>query len=665
MMRIAPRSRTSAIAALCIAAIGLWAACASAAGDAAGHRSRLEVQALYARAQARLAEHRVEARRMAIADLERATMLDPDDTECQLLLARAYYQAGFLKQASRRFERLAALAPDDPEARFGLAQVWRRDWLKYLDRNSLARAIENLAAATRLEPRHTDAWLMLSSLEVEQHDSLGAQRAAIAACAAEPGRAEALLALASARWRLGDVAGADSAFAAALPKLRRSVRERFEDFAPLASERDTAIFNHLDAAAQVEFARRFWAEQDPDPTTSANEAQLEYRARVAQAYFLFYDAKHREWDERGEVYVRYGPPEAAVYNPLGAKLYSSVSQSSQMTYPANVLRWDYPRLGMTVLLQDRILSEYYQLPITFDHDPDPRPDPEALARLDVVQTHEGRGVFPALPPGVKPLTVHATVAAFEGAAGPRLFSALETAAAPGDTLWAEAVVVDTAQHEVARSGRSLSPSACTPERFRVADFASDLPPGRYTLGLAVRGGGRRGTSRIAVLLQAPDTSISLSDIVVTCGAPLITGAAVRLDADPLAQVGDGDALTAYFEISHLAAGAGGEARFEYVYAVKSAQKDPRIWIQRALQPRPQAPAISVSRDESQVGSVRRQFLSVPVQSLPPGRYKLEVTVRDLVSGQAASRTTPFSRVAGPRRAESGANRTEGPGERSR
>ncbi len=662
-MRIAPNIRTSVIAALWCAtfactgkgiAAGFATAAtasstASATTSTSERHSRLEVQALYARAQARLAEHRVETRRMAIVDLERATMLDPEDAECQLLLARTYYQAGFLKQASRRFERLALLAPDDPEARFGLAQVWRRDYLKYLDRTSLARAVENLTSATRLEPRHTDAWLMLSSLQVEQHDSLGAYRAALGACNAEPGRAEALLALASTRWRLGDVDGADSAFTAALPRLRRSVRERFEDFAPLASERDTAIFNHLGEAAQAEFARRFWAEQDPDPTTPVNEAQLEYRARVAQAYFLFYDAKHREWDERGEVYVRYGPPEAAVYNPLGATLYSSVSQSSQMMYPANVLRWEYPRLGMTVTLQDRILSEYYQLPITFDHDPDPRPDPEALARLDAVQTHEGRGVFSALPPGVKSVPVQATVAAFEGASGPRLFSALETAGTPGDTLWAEAVVVDSAQREVARSGRSLSPSACTPDRFRVADFASELPPGRYLLALSVKGGGRRGITRIPVLLQKADSSVSLSDIVITCGAPMIAGSAVRIDADPQAQVGDGDALTAYFEISHLEAGADGESRFEYVYTVKSAQRDPRIWIQRALQPRPQAPVISMSREESQTGPVRRQFLSVPVQALPAGRYKLQVTVRDLVSGQETTRDTQFTRVSGPRR----------------
>ena len=362
MMLIRLRTPATLLVLLYAAAmLALLAATALAARSTAAAvpatRDHLEAEALRARAQVRLARHSIEMRRMAITDLERATELEPDDADSQLLLARTYYQAGFLKQAMRRFERLRALAPDDPEARYGLGQVWRRDWLKYLDRGSLARAVEHLQAATQLEPRHTDAWLMLSSLSVEQHDSLGAVRAAIAACEAEPGRAEALLALASARWRLGDVDGADSAFAAAIPRLRRSVRDRFEDFAPLASERDTAIYNHLDAAAQSEFARRFWAEQDPDLTTPVNEAQLEYFSRVAQAYFLFYDPKRHEWDERGEVYVRYGPPEAVAYNPLGTLLYSNVSPSSQMMYPANVLRWSGVLEGEVVRRDDAVILD--------------------------------------------------------------------------------------------------------------------------------------------------------------------------------------------------------------------------------------------------------------------------------------------------------------------
>ena len=102
-------------------------------------------------------------------------------------------------------------------------------------------------------------------------------------------------------------------------------------------------------------------------------------------------------------------------------------------------------------------------------------------------------------------------------------------------------------------------------------------------------------------------------------------------------------LVAYFEIYHLAPGQGGLARFEYEYTVRS-MRDRRIWIQRALAPRQTPAPIIATREEQQAGDLRRQYLSVPVQALPPGRYTLGVKVRDLVSGAEARRETEFERA---------------------
>lgn len=82
---------------------------------------------LLSTAERRLALRSIETRRMAISELERAAELAPQRVDVQVALARAYYQAGFLKQARTRFDRALALAPDDAVARFGLGQIWRRD----------------------------------------------------------------------------------------------------------------------------------------------------------------------------------------------------------------------------------------------------------------------------------------------------------------------------------------------------------------------------------------------------------------------------------------------------------------------------------------------------------------------------------------------------------
>jgi GWxTD domain-containing protein len=656
-----PRTRRSAARALAtrvfalLACAGLALAAGVVPRDAAARTRAERADALYRQALGHLRQNTVDTRRHAIDELEQATLLVPGQPGYELTLARTYYQAGFVRLARERFTRVTRLAPEDAEARFGLGQVWRRDWLKYLEKASLQRATANLRAAVALRPSYCDAWLLLVPLLVEQGNLDAAGSAAWHARLADPQRAEGVIADAYTSYRLGRVEHADSAFAAGIPRLRRSVRERFEDIAPVATERDTFTLHRLSPEDQAEFVRGFWRDNDPDLATRENEAQLEYWSRVSHAYFLYYDQKRREWDERGEVYVRYGPPAWADYNPVGEPLLSRSTfgrLSFTSSIPANVLAWDYPQLGMRVLMHDRLLSEYYELPVSMDQSMDPVPDPEMLERLpDVVVTPGGRGVFPALPPGVEPRPADGALARFEGAAGPRLLAAFEAAGPPDDSLWAEYVVLDSARSEIARQGRMLAPSACSPAAAQVADFAGEYPPGEYLVGMSVRDRhGRRGLYRALVRLAKPEPALSLSDVVIPCGLPIETATgeaprAVRLEPNPNARVRASEPLTAYFEIYHLRTDKEGRSRFEYVYTVRSAERDRRIWIQRAFRPRPVPTPISATREEEQTGDMRRQFVRVPLQSLPAGLYRIEITVRDLLAASEARAEAQFVRLA--------------------
>gem|GEM_PF-1991451 len=646
-------TRTPATLLLALAASLLLTGLGPGAARARTRADRAET--LYQQALAHLRENTLDLRRQAIEELEQATLLTPGNPDYELTLARTYYQAGFVRLSRERFTRVTRLTPNDAEARYGLGQVWRRDWLKYLDKTSLERAVANLRVAVGLKPSYCDGWLLLVPLLVEQGNVPAAASAAWHAREADPQRPEAMIADAYTAFRAGRVGHADSAFMAGLPRLRRSVRERFEDIAPVATERDTFTLHRLSPSDQAEFVRSFWADNDPDLATRENEAKLEYWSRVSHAFFLYYDPKRREWDERGEVYVRYGPPAWADYNPVGEPLrnisaYGRVTFSSSI--PANVLAWDYPQLGMRVIMRDRLLSEYYELPVSMDQSMDPVPDPEALERLpNVVVTPGGRGVFPSLPPGVEPRPADGSIARFEGPDGPRIIASLEATGPPDDSLWAEYVVLDSARVEIAREGRMLAPSACDPAGAQVADFGGQYPPGQYMVGITVRDRhGRRGLYRALVPLEPPASGLSLSDVVVPCGLPIETTSGeaprtVRLEPNPNARVGAAEPLTAYFEIYHLRLDRDGRSRFEYVYTVRSAERDKRIWIQRMFQPRPQPPSISASRQEEQSGEMRRQFVRVPVQSLPAGLYRIEITVRDLIAGREAKAEAQFVRLA--------------------
>ncbi len=643
-----PRHRPVGRAALAGLALAALAASAGPAWADAANDAAILVQ----RAEGYAARGTIETRRMAVTCLERAIALAPGRADYQIALGRLYYGMGFLKQARTRFQRAEKLDPQSADARVGLGRVWRRDWLKYLDRASLARAVENLSTASRLRPGDCQIWLELVPMLFEQKELVAAGAAAEHALESGPDRADAALAVAYTSYRLGQVAHAESTFRASLPRLPRLARERFEDIAPVASEQDTATLRRLPAPARAEFLRRFWREHDPDLASPENEAQLEYWARVAQAYFLYFDTKRREWDERGEVYVRYGPPERADYNPLGVPTVQLFSTGP--AYPLNTLVWSYPSLGMQVQMQDRLLSEYYLLPIDEYAEVDPTPDPQVLAlRGDVISSRGGRGVFPMLPPGARPRPVEGVLARFSGERGPRLLGQVQTQGAPDDSLWAEWVVLDTAMVEVKRATREPGVSACDPATIRAADFAAELPPGRYQVGITVRdGSGGRGVFRAPVDLEPAPAMLTLSDAVVTCGHPDISPPApgaspsVRIEASPGGEVMGSGPLTVYFEMYDLRPDENGQSRFEYECTVRSAEKDPRIWIQRLLQPRPRIPEISATRRDQQPGNLRRQFVTIPVAELAEGRYRLDITVRDLNAGsQAVARVTFVKRGA--------------------
>ena len=603
---------------------------------------------LYQQALTHLAQGTFDTRRLALDELEQATLLDPGNAEYELTLARAYLRAGHLRSARTRFERVARLAPEDAPTRFGLGVVWRRDWLKYLDRSSLDHAVENFSMAARLDGSYVDAWLMLTPLLIEQGKLPAARAAARHALDQRPDVPETQLAAAYTEFRSGEVERAESLFTRAIPRLRSDVRARYDDISPLASERDTAQFHRLGVMEQMEFRRRFWKEHDPDPATPENEVQLEYWSRVTQAYFLYYDAVHHQWDQRGEVYVRYGPPEHAEYNPVG---YSNrITRGGPLTFvsdaPANTLVWSYPALGMSVVMQDWLLSERYMMPTDLEESNDPRPDPKALAdRDDEIATHDLKGVFPVLPPGARALPVVASLTRFPDEHGGRIVESVEAAAAPGDSLWAEWVVLDSSEVEVARARHPLVPSACDPEAARVADFGAALPPGAYRASISVRSrSGGRGVARVETRVQSGAQALSLSDVMIACGPPDLALVPVRPAPNPPASVGASDALEAYFEIDHLGVDHEGRSRFEYIYSVRSAEKDPRIWLQRVVSPHPVVPSLTASREDENVGSFRRQFISVPVQPLPAGRYWLDIRVRDLLTGDEARASAAFRKL---------------------
>jgi hypothetical protein len=239
------------------------------------------------------------------------------------------------------------------------------------------------------------------------------------------------------------------------------------------------------------------------------------------------------------------------------------------------------------------------------------------------------------------------VARFVGAQGPRLLAQVAAPAGPADSVWARWVVQDTSGRAVAQGAGAFATSGCDPTALRVADLSADLVPGDYMVIFSARDARhRRGLYRAPAHLEPPPAGIMLSDLVLTCGSggALAQPGAIRLDANLEHVVGPGEPLAAYFELYGLTPDASGVSRFQYEYRI-AALNAPRNWLERTFGFTGAPTVVTVTREEMQQSALRRQFLNLPVQTLAPGRYRLEVRVRDQVAGKSVTGLAEFTKFA--------------------
>ncbi len=87
----------------------------------------------------------------------------------------------------------------------------------------------------------------------------------------------------------------------------------------------------------------FWLYLDPTPTTTENERRMEHEARVAAARQLFSIPREPGWDRRGEIYIRFGEPDArTIIDP----------DVSKWGAPPPREQWYYMRFDMLVSFAD-------------------------------------------------------------------------------------------------------------------------------------------------------------------------------------------------------------------------------------------------------------------------------------------------------------------------
>ncbi len=233
----------------------------------------------YAEARFHIAEARLKMEEYdARQEAERVIALDPMFAPVYRLMGEWYEeQQEDYENAALWYTRYLSLKPDDPEARLRLG----RAYLKARDFEKITGLLMDYA---------------------QQH----------------PEEVHALPVLAQACLEMKRLDWALTFFKRYLERVDPAERALYEDIRPVAYPEEMAEYEATDRkngatdgeekGQREAFLRRFWGQRDPNLLTEVNERLLEHYRRVWYARQNFSKGK-QPWDRRGEVYIRFGEPD--------------------------------------------------------------------------------------------------------------------------------------------------------------------------------------------------------------------------------------------------------------------------------------------------------------------------------------------------------------------
>lgn len=433
---------------------------------------------------------------------------------------------------------------------------------------------------------------------------------------------------------------------------------------------------------------KYWRERDPIYTTPENEMRLEHCRRVAYAESVFHIPKWPMWDQRGEVYIRYGPP------TLRGAVAAEVDQEGVL--PEGEI-WHYGELDMTVVFEDPFSRGEYSYYFERVRGPsgirmrnigDPIDSPvrkyadefaglpsTSLAMEQAYNEHmEQIGRFydmlDRIPVTYKYDFQHNqqpfvfSVDNFRG--GKRIdrvdvnieFQAdLTWSPAGGDTrsYVATAVFWKTKRDEAGRREQRLdlplAEGAARATRLVPAQLVFSLPPGFYTMGVTVEeiGSGRISSYRSDVTCVDLESKLALSDILFASAvrpvdreSPFNRGA---LEVVPHAsrRYHTSAPIPVYFEVYNLTRDARDVSSYTVEYRVGPHDlEEPGLWdALRGKSATVPPPDISSSFRMSGSGPYDVVHITLAPENLRAGCFDLHVTITDDLSGAEVTREAAF------------------------
>jgi hypothetical protein len=439
--------------------------------------------------------------------------------------------------------------------------------------------------------------------------------------------AESLLLLGLAVHYTGAFVAAEEAFDSARATSSDRDRRDLDDLGVLLTSAENALYRRLSAPERARYEETYWALSDPWLMVPGNERRSAHYARHAWARVLarapHVEGKLRWGRDHTEILIRYG-------RPTGRQ---RVMETASLAHNRlSLVEWFDPR-RVALAPPDLLTGGIPAAPPA-----GVRPEIER----DTVRSHyaplgmrrtRGLVVQPSVFPGSEHGVVRVDALMPPDSLDPRI------PIAPRGLL----VMLDTLGREVART--AVTPRVRS-DSMTVLAAEQAVRPGTYIYRVELRddatGLGALAQYRVRV---PPARGLTVSDLLVALPVP--TGsprsrADSSFEASPSLVLRPGQEVGLYAEISGLQPELPGR-RFEVQWWVEGAE-DPGLlhraasWLGRRVGLLGDEEPTRVAWSESASEDVQVVFLTLTLNDMGPGLYRLGLLVRDPVTGQERTTT---------------------------
>jgi GWxTD domain-containing protein len=237
----------------------------------------------------------------ALKYFEKALSRDPGFADAQYNIAVVYQELRPV-EAMGAFEKVLEIDPHHPDAYYRIGRLQETVGDTSLAMTTYLRQIEVYPGHGRARYR---LWRLLLSRGQEQE-----ARDTFEDVLAVEGRVRArvYMEMGVLSERVHQYGTAQRLFEAYIEHLPEQEQRVYQDISLVSSADELALYRNAPDDQKGEVARKFWKFRDPTPLTDVNERQVEHYRRVAVCRERF-SAGEFPWDDRGEVYIRLGPPD--------------------------------------------------------------------------------------------------------------------------------------------------------------------------------------------------------------------------------------------------------------------------------------------------------------------------------------------------------------------